>query len=66
MGGDTEDVSVQRLPSVWAYAACVLVSFVLQLQVVCKCHITSDSFSSNFPVYYRNDNTGIVGLLTIH
>lgn len=64
MGGDPEDVSAQRLPSVWAYAAYALVSFVLQLQE--KCHITSDSSSSNFPVYCRNDNTGNVGLLTIH
>lgn len=61
MGGDTEDVAVRVLPSVWAYAAYVLVS------LFCKCrkkrHITSDLFSNNFPVYCRNDNTGIVAFL---
>lgn len=63
MGGEREDVSAQRLPSAWAYAAYVLVFLFCSCRK--KCHATSDSFSNTFSVYCRHDNTEIVALLTI-
>lgn len=69
MGGGREDVSAQRLPSVWACAAYVLVFFLFFFCFAAAGKsVTSQvtRFLINFCVHCRHDSTGMVALLTIH
>lgn len=64
MGGDAEEVTAQRLPSVWAYAAYVLVfCFLTAGKKSVKSHVTH--FLETFLFIVEMTVSGIVGLWTL-